>query len=696
MSDSLLVKHPHICKALMRPLLPAGAAAVVFGLLLVFYVGLLVNINQIDGTVSDLKEHPYKVTVATGRVEMLLIELQTLDEQLIDTDLSHTDAVLEKCTQTSESLREPLQTIADSYLRDPIQAQDADRHYDQLSETQAEFERMVDAGSSLEEVSRYYASSVLPNIEDLISRNRIILDGAAESFDHFYELAAEARTHTIAFSSVLMAVVLIALLLFLAILRTKDRQEALLMEGYRQARIDAEDANRAKTRFLSSMSHDIRTPISAVIGLMDIIREHDDDPKRVDECATKASRASRHMLALINDVLDMSRVESGVVPLNPTIFSLGGLIDNLATIIKPQADAKRLTLDVVCKEDASTQVMADEMRLEQVLINLLGNAVKYTPDEGLVRLSIEDTGIRRPIKASPSKDPLLDEVVLDRESVPSYESVLGTSSCAEVGIFRFTVDDTGMGMSREFVARVFEPFVREGAAVARKIEGTGLGMSIARNLVQGMGGTISVESEVGVGSRFSVELPLGIVPGGRDSDDAKGLARVDGVRKASAAAIAGMPVVSRLRDMHAKDDGEIESEHAGFRVLVAEDDPLNAEIAVELFGRIGVDVDHVWDGIEAVAAVSQAPDGCYDALFMDVQMPHMGGIEAARELIDRSQETGRRCPPIIAMTANAYEEDRRIALEAGMDGYVVKPFGVSDLRAALERYVLGFSSEARE
>ncbi|MEE0146507.1 MAG: ATP-binding protein, partial [Senegalimassilia anaerobia] len=291
------------------------------------------------------------------------------------------------------------------------------------------------------------------------------------------------------------------------------------------------------------------------------------------------------------------------------------------------------------------------LRLRQVLLNLIGNAVKYTEPGGEVRLRVR---LERPGCVSPDRAPCTDESLMLGESrgTDFPETPCGGEGACGCALYRFEIEDNGIGMAPEFVGRIFEPFERERSDETRSIEGTGLGMSITKSIVDQMGGAIAVKSERHHGTTFTVDLPLCL----ERADAAKPLPADDVV-----------PTLPRRVDF------------SGVRVLVAEDDEINAEIACDIVGRTHAEVVWAHDGAEAVETVLGAPDGWFDLVFMDVEMPNMDGLEASRTLRDACRREGRPQLVIVAMTANAYVEDRRRAFDAGMDDYLVKPFGFADV-----------------
>ena len=518
--------------------------------------------------------------------------------------------------------------------------------------------------------------------------------------------------------------------------------------------MQAQHANSAKTTFLSNMSHDIRTPMNAIIGFTTIAVSHIDNKNQVRDCLQKVLSSSNHLLSLINDILDMSRIESGKVQIKEQECNISELTHNLVNIIQPQVKAKKLDLFIDTFDVNNEDVIADALKLSQVFVNLLSNAVKYTPAGGTVSFRIQQK----------------------------------TTFHRGYGDYVFLVKDNGIGMSQKFVEHIFEPFEREASTTKTGIQGTGLGMAITKNIVEMMGGTISVESEKGVGSEFRVELSLKLQDVERnaaqikeleglralvvddDCDSCESVVRMlkqigmqaewttsgrEAVYRAKSAhnegesyhtyiidwqmpELSGIETCRRIRAAVGQDapiiiltaydwtDIEEEAKQAGVsafcakplfmsdlksvmlaanhliekepevswtqadfggkRVLLVEDNELNREIAQAILEETGFIVESVPDGTDAVDTMRRVEEYYYDAILMDVQMPVMDGYEATRTIRALPRKDVKDLP-IIAMTANAMEEDKEAALKNGMNAHIAKPLNIELFLEILGKYL---------
>ena len=526
----------------------------------------------------------------------------------------------------------------------------------------------------------------------------------------------------------------------------EERKQKLLLQEALQS---ATAANRAKSDFLSRMSHDVRTPINAIVGMTAIAGLHMNDQKRIDDCLKKITISSKLLLNLINEVLDMSKLESGKIMLTEETFKLDELLESLFIMVQSAFEAKKQKL-VIHSKVKHECLIGDVQRIQQALLNMLTNAIKYTPNKGLIQISVEEK--------------------------PSVYNGYGQ--------FEIAVTDNGIGMKPEFLSKVFEPFERSDDKAIRNIQGTGLGMAISRHIAQMMNGDILVESEYGKGSKFTmrfhvklggmdeydnnllIDLPVLVV----DDDDISCeiacenlqelgmkpewvLSGQDAVQKVSDGNkyfaiiidlmmpnMNGIETTYKIRECVGPDvpiiiisaydysDYEIEALKVGVngfickpimksklfllmkkfatnkkeeeevtivpsivasfpgkRILVVEDNDLNREIAYELLQETGAEIETASDGLEAVNKVSASPEGYYDFIIMDIQMPVMDGLEATRQirLLDR-QDT--KDLPIVAMSANAFAEDVRLSLEAGMNEHIAKPIEIDRLYSVMGKW----------
>ena len=387
----------------------------------------------------------------------------------------------------------------------------------------------------------------------------------------------------------------------------------------------AENANKAKTDFLSNMSHDIRTPMNAIIGITSLIRHDAGNKAKVIEYADKIDISSQHLLGIINDVLDMSKIEAGKTVFKYSDFSILDFMQELDTIFHSQIYEKQQTLTIIKENIQHEWVNGDQVHLMQIFSNLLSNAIKYTQEGGKIQLLVEECETNSSVYAK----------------------------------YRFLVSDNGLGISADFKEIIFDPFTRAENSVTNKIQGTGLGMAITKNLVEAMGGTIDVESELGQGSCFEVLIDL------RIAEDRK-------------------VVLTAQEEIDEPDSNTLK----GMRFLCAEDNELNAEILMELLKIEGAECIICENGERVLEAFEQSAPGYYDMILMDVQMPVMNGYDATRA-IRRSTHELAKTIPIIAMTANAFSEDIQYSLAAGMYAHISKPVDMKTLEKTIRRIKIG-------
>ena len=428
-------------------------------------------------------------------------------------------------------------------------------------------------------------------------------------------------------SSIAVAVILLTILKLLQKARkaeaaakkaANDTQE--LNAKLQVAVENAESANRAKSTFLFNMSHDIRTPMNAIIGYADLASRHLDDPAKLEKYMENIQVCGQNLLMLLNNVLDLARIENDKTEIEYSVSDVEKDFRNCIAMFQNQADSKGQTLTVTAQLQ-HPYVYADIPHLTEVCTNLVSNAVKYTGACGTIHCDI----MQKPGK----KEGWCDTVI--------------------------TVADNGIGMSQEFQKHIFEPFERERTSTVSKVEGSGIGMGIVKKLVGLMGGTVEVESKIGVGSTFAVTIPC---------------------------RIASQEETQAKRETGSSDKKSL----SGTKILLAEDNDLNAEIAVELLQEEGCTVDRAKDGVECVDMLEKAANGTYQLILMDIQMPVMNGYDAAKK-IRRMDDLPKADIPIIAMTANAFSEDKQAALDAGMNDHISKPINMNVLVPTIQKYL---------
>ncbi len=405
--------------------------------------------------------------------------------------------------------------------------------------------------------------------------------------------------------------------------KEQEQERELHSQQLAEALRAAQLASSSKTMFLSNMSHDIRTPMNAILGFTTLLAKEADNPARVREYTKKITASGKHLLGLINDVLDVSKIESGKAVLTLGEFTLDGMVSSIDTIIRPMAKGKNQKFDITVSGIKNERLIGDETRMNQILINLLSNSVKYTPEGGQIQLRI---------------------IGLEQRS-SQYEH------------FKIEVADNGYGMTPEYLEVIFDAFTRAENSTTNKVQGTGLGMAITKSIVELMGGTIDVSSEVDKGTIFTVELELRIPDQTADR---------------------------KVPKTPAEDD--VNNVLNGKHFLAAEDNEINSEILLALLDGEGATCITAENGSLAVELFSSSEPGTFDAILMDVQMPVMNGYDATRKIrsLDRADAS---TIPIIAMTANAFAEDIKDALDAGMNDHIAKPIDMENVKTILCKYL---------
>lgn len=400
----------------------------------------------------------------------------------------------------------------------------------------------------------------------------------------------------------------------------RKQREKLYTEEIRKSAEKARKANEAKTRFLFNMSHDIRTPMNAIVGFSGLLEKSLHDEKKSLGYIKKIRVSSDILLTIINQVLEMARIESGKITLNPESVNIREMVEAMNTVFESSLAKKSLeyqcSLNVV-----HDQILCDKTKMEEIILNVVSNSIKYTNPHGKITVSIDE---------------------LDSEDEKNAD-------------YKVVVEDNGIGMSQDYLPHIFEEFSREHTSTETRVAGTGLGLPIVKSLVDRMGGTIEVESEEGKGTRFIMKFSFPV------------------------------SLENQVREKEKQNIPDITEKLEGKRILLAEDNELNAEIAETVLEETGIKVKHVEDGIQCIEELKKMPEKYYDVILMDVQMPNMDGYTATQRI--RDLDDSRAEIPIIAMTANAYDEDRRKAQEAGMDGFLAKPLDVDEMMRLLAQII---------
>ncbi len=725
-------------------------------LMAVYMVSITASIWNINQRIYYIVYHPYRVGAEIGNIrEVVTHNSRNLPILLADNE-KDIDEIRADLRASNEKNQKSLEIIKQRYLSNPkdiVVLEAALRDFDMAMLRSIDvFENQE---RNLQDVSRYFEREIEPlrlQVEDAVktvkafSSNKVL-----ELRDKADESSQRAIVYAVALG------ILLLVFTFYLLRNENSRNEELnrRQEILQDALISAKKANDAKRAFLSRMSHEIRTPMNAIIGMTTIAFKYLDDQKRLADCLSKITFSSKHLLMLINDVLDMSKIEDGKLNVNNEIFDLKKLVESLIDIHYPQAIAKDQSFEVVISGFEEEKLIGDPLRVNQILINLLSNAIKFTPKGGKIKLDIKKLRCRR------------DKIWL-----------------------RFVVQDNGIGMKQEFLEHLYEPFEQADNGVAKKYGGTGLGMAITKNLVSLMDGAINVKSEENVGTSFSVDLPFGlpkteatanptldelkvlVVDDDRDCCEhtsillekmgvyvdwvLNGYEAVGKVRTSLESGqgcydvcfidwcmpdLNGVETAKRIREYVGPDTliiiisaydwsaieqqaraagvdafipkpffastlyntlltvsqkGElnieaIESAKANYefhgqKILLAEDNDLNAEIAVELLHLVGLEVDCAENGQEALDMFLQSAPDEYALVLMDIQMPVMNGYDAAKAMRNASHAAASNIP-IIAMTANAFRDDVQAALDAGMNGHLPKPIDVDVLYQTIAGYV---------
>lgn len=719
-----------------------------------YYIISVSYTNSIIGGLENIKEHPFPVAIAAGKMETNSRELRLTVERLCtDRTIDTLDEVKRGLAENQGSSNQALETIVSLYLTDPPAAVKLKEQYNDMLEQQEYLIELCEQdGVSDETVMLYVKENIIPLLDEIDTALEILIHNAILMFDTLYLQSLSYKQIMFILTTVLISVIVVTLLLYRYVL-SKREVEAVALQ--KQIAVAAQAANDAKSQFLSSISHDIRTPMNAIIGMTTIASTRLDDKERVKDCLNKIATSSRHLLGLINDVLDMSKIENGKFTINKEPVCLSDFMHDFISIIQPQVKAKHLELDLSILGIEDEIVITDSLRLHQIMQNIMSNAIKFTRENGKISLRME-------------------QAPYDREGYSLY-------------VFRFS--DNGIGMSEEFQKVIFQPFERAATSTVSKTEGTGLGMSITKSIVDLMGGSISVTSRLNEGTTFTVSLPMQkeqqkeciatdllkdlrclIVDDDRDvcentvlllkeigmhsewvlngadavvyvesahkrhldynavildwqmpdMDGIETARRIrnkvgdtlpiiilsaydwteieDEAREVGITAFLAKPLFkSRLYetmrntlmptpDTQMEQNGLIAHDKASGRILLVEDNTLNAEIAQTLLTDYGLHVDVASDGNEALEFF-RADTNKYDIIFMDVQMPVMDGYHATAAIRDLESKNSKHSHTvIIGMSANAFKEDVDKALACGMDDYITKPIDIKKLQNLLRKF----------
>ena len=734
----------------------SGVIAICF-CVVVYVVFTTHSIFTISRQINYVAEHPYKAMSEINKIRARVLEMNTYLPIFISENENNLDGIRSVLRTSCQENEKSLKILDEIYLGNKEDLSELNGALDELKKALIQsVENSENSNMDRQAVQKYFDKE----IEPIRVKTDIAIQKVIDSADRRVLIIQES-TDEKAEAAIFYAVVIGLLMIVIVIYAYKLRNEYLINDELKRqqkilqdALLVAQKANDAKRDFLSRMSHEIRTPMNAIIGMSAITFNYLDDKKRTADCLSKITFSSKHLLMLLNDVLDMSKIENGKLNIRQELFDLKNLVTSLADINYGLATAKGLAFEIVISGFKDEMLLGDSMRVNQILLNLLSNAIKFTPKGGSVRLEI------RMLRSASDKIWL-----------------------------RFIVKDSGIGMKKEFLEHLYEPFEQADNGIARKYGGTGLGMAITKNLVAIMDGTIEVESQEGAGTTFMVDLPFGVSKVDKktaadmeemrvlvvdDDNDTcehaavllKGMGvnvdwalngfeaiekvrsaceddgrcydvcfidwcmpELDGIETArrmrryvgpdvliiiisaydwsgieEQAKAAGVNAfiakpffasnlyntlltVSRKPELGFSAVGNKETyDFGGKKVLLVEDNELNMEIASELLKFVNLQVEHAENGKVAVDIFRNSKEKEYALIFMDIQMPLMNGYDAAR-CIRSSEHPAAGTIPIIAMTANAFNDDVQAAFDAGMNGHLAKPIDVEVLYKTIARYI---------
>ena len=600
----------------------SGVIAICF-CVVVYVVFTTHSIFTISRQINYVAEHPYKAMSEINKIRARVFEMNTYLPIFISETENNLDGIRSVLRTSCQENEKSLKILDEIYLGKKEDLTELNDALDELKKALIQsVENSENSNMDRQAVQKYFDKE----IEPIRVKTDIAIQKVIDSADRRVLIIQES-TEEKAEAAILYAAVIGLLMIVIVIYAYKLRNEYLINDELKRqqkilqdALLVAQKANDAKRDFLSRMSHEIRTPMNAIIGMSAVAFNYLDDKKRTADCLSKITFSSKHLLMLLNDVLDMSKIENGKLNIRQELFDLKNLVTSLADINYGLATAKGLSFEIVISGFKDELLLGDSMRVNQILLNLLSNAIKFTPKGGSVRLEI------RMLRSASDKIWL-----------------------------RFIVKDSGIGMKKEFLEHLYEPFEQADNGIARKYGGTGLGMAITKNLVAIMDGTIEVESQEGAGTTFMVDLPFGV----------------------------------------SKVDKKTAAEMEEMRVLVVDDDNDTCEHAVVLLKGMGVNVDWALNGFEAIEKVRSAceDDGrCYDVCFIDWCMPELDGIETARRM---RRYVG---PDVLIIIISAYDWSgiEEQAKAAGVNAFIAKPFFASNLYNTLltvsRKPELGFSA----
>lgn len=734
----------------------SGVIAICF-CVVVYVVFTTHSIFTISRQINYVAEHPYKAMSEINKIRARVLEMNTYLPIFISENENNLDGIRSVLRTSCQENEKSLKILDEIYLGNKEDLSELNGALDELKKALIQsVENSENSNMDRQAVQKYFDKE----IEPIRVKTDIAIQKVIDSADRRVLIIQES-TDEKAEAAIFYAVVIGLLMIVIVIYAYKLRNEYLINDELKRqqkilqdALLVAQKANDAKRDFLSRMSHEIRTPMNAIIGMSAVAFNYLDDKKRTADCLSKITFSSKHLLMLLNDVLDMSKIENGKLNIRQELFDLKNLVTSLADINYGLATAKGLAFEIVISGFKDELLLGDSMRVNQILLNLLSNAIKFTPKGGSVRLEI------RMLRSASDKIWL-----------------------------RFIVKDSGIGMKKEFLEHLYEPFEQADNGIARKYGGTGLGMAITKNLVAIIDGTIEVESQEGAGTTFMVDLPFGVSKVDKktaaemeemrvlvvdDDNDTcehaavllKGMGvnvdwalngfeaiekvrsaceddgrcydvcfidwcmpELDGIETArrmrryvgpdvliiiisaydwsgieEQAKAAGVNAfiakpffasnlyntlltVSRKPELGFSAVGNKETyDFGGKKVLLVEDNELNMEIASELLKFVNLQVEHAENGKVAVDIFRNSKEKEYALIFMDIQMPLMNGYDAAR-CIRSSEHPAAGTIPIIAMTANAFNDDVQAAFDAGMNGHLAKPIDVEVLYKTIARYI---------